>query len=704
MTFATRQLDHFHKAAVSLKLFSRAELNDEKNRTLIEKLYVDPLPNDHVFKTLLADNTTLIVGRKGTGKSTVFQRVQHEIRKNRSNVISAYMDIRNVFEASQIDPVTVEKIDALESAMASNQVQKFLLYKRFFQTLITDVRDELKGQVEQSFLSRLKDRVSGTSAEVFSGLDAIIEKLNKPDYENIAGIIAKQVHSKSIQQESDKVSATAASKISPTKIEGEASIAAESVLASERGDEEIYTQLLMRVIGINDVISELKQILNSLGIKSLYLFLDDFSELPREAMHLLVDALISPLARWSDFIKFKIAAYPGRVYLGSLDTTKIEEIHLDMYGLYGSAGVAKMEEKATDFVRRLIEKRIQHFCKCDASMYFNMRSTDLWRTLFYASMANPRILGHLMLYAYDSHLIYGNSIGVQSVQDASQRYYEDKISPFFNTGKYRLVFEERSSIYSLKELLERIVARARAIRQEGSRHTSVSKSRPFSSHFYVSHEYDDLLQSLELSFFVTKYFEQSDRAGVRVSIYALNYGLCTKYQIGFGRPSDKREDRLYFVDRQFDYNAIARAYMQENQEVKCDNCAAEFDLSMLPALKMLHMRCPTCNQGHCKVVNLSRKYGDVIEAIGPELLLPDAELGIMQTLFHEDKPMVAAEIAGELDCSGQLVGRRGKHLAERNLVDRSAYGQVYRYRLTSQAKAAYFSDAGASELDIPNGD
>ncbi|MDP1632653.1 MAG: hypothetical protein Q8L66_14655 [Caulobacter sp.] len=106
LQFTPKQLDSFHKAAVSLKLFSRSELNDEKNRSLIEKLYVDPLPNEQVFKTLLASNTTVIVGRKGTGKSTVFQRVQHEIRKGKSNAISAYMDIRNVYEASQIDPVT----------------------------------------------------------------------------------------------------------------------------------------------------------------------------------------------------------------------------------------------------------------------------------------------------------------------------------------------------------------------------------------------------------------------------------------------------------------------------------------------------------------------------------------------------------------------------------------------------------------------
>ena len=457
----------------------------------------------------------------------------------------------------------------------------------------------------------------------------------------------------------------------------------------------------MRVIGVNDVIRELQKLLAAIGIRNLYIFLDDFSELPRDAMRLLVDALISPLSRWSDFIKFKIAAYPGRVYLGDLDNTKVEEVNLDIYGLYGSAGVTKMEEKAIDFTRRVVEKRLAHFAKSTPDIYFGSRSVDLWRNLFYASMANPRTLGHIMLYAHEGNLIYNQVIGVASIQDAAQRYYEEKVSPFFANGRYRVAFEERSSVYSLKELLESVVSKARSIRQEGSRdHSGGIRSRPYASHFYVSSELEDIFQSLELSFFLTKYFEQSDRGGKRVSVFALNYGLCTKYQIAFGRPSERREDRLYFVDRRFDYNVVVSSYLHRNQEIKCDNCGSEFDLSMLPALQRFRMQCPDCQEGQCSVVNLSKKYGDVLDAVRPELLLPDAEIGILQTLHSEDRTMVAAEIAGELDCSGQLVGRRAKHLAERELVTRVNAGNVYRYELTDSAKEAYFSDPSAAELDV----
>jgi hypothetical protein len=318
-----------------------------------------------------------------------------------------------------------------------------------------------------------------------------------------------------------------------------------------------------------------------------------------------------------------------------------------------------MEEKATDFVRRVVERRLSVYCKANPDIFFETRTGEIWRVLFYSTMANPRILGHIMLYAYESAVLYGKKIGVRAIQEAAQRYYEEKVTSFFSIGQYRPSFHERSSIFSLKELLEVIVSRARTIRQE-ERHTKGGADRNYSSHFFVSVEFEGLLSSLELAFFITKYFGQSDRDGNRVSIYALNYGLCTKYQIGFGRPIERRADRLYFVDRVFDYNSVVRSYMTANQEVACDHCQKNYEIAMLPALKMLNMRCPGCSTGTCHVVNLSRRYGEMLAAIIPELLLPETELNILQTLHTEHRDMVASEIASELDCSGQLVGRRVK--------------------------------------------
>lgn len=104
-------LKGFADAAQSLKLYRRAELLDQKDRPLIEQLYVDPLPNNAVLSAMLRPNTTFLVGRKGTGKSTVFQRAQHEIRKQKRSV-SAYIDIKTVFESAAVDPALLNRVSA----------------------------------------------------------------------------------------------------------------------------------------------------------------------------------------------------------------------------------------------------------------------------------------------------------------------------------------------------------------------------------------------------------------------------------------------------------------------------------------------------------------------------------------------------------------------------------------------------------------
>ena len=102
----------------------------------------------------------------------------------------------------------------------------------------------------------------------------------------------------------------------------------------------------MRVFNVKEVLLRLKSVLSGVGVKHLYVFVDDFSELPEDAMAVVVDALLAPLNNWSEeLIKFKVAAYPHRVYYGQIDKTKIDEIYLDLYRLYGTSDVSAMDKK-----------------------------------------------------------------------------------------------------------------------------------------------------------------------------------------------------------------------------------------------------------------------------------------------------------------------------------------------------------------------
>nr|AUN36162.1 hypothetical protein [uncultured bacterium] len=453
------------------------------------------------------------------------------------------------------------------------------------------------------------------------------------------------------------------------------------------------------------LIERLKTLLETLGIRNLFVLIDDFSELPQQAMQIVVDVLLAPLNNWSDeFIKFKVAAYPGRIYFGAVDKTKIDEVYLDLYTLYGVGDVARMEENAIDFTRRLVTRRIHHFCSVTPEEFFESDSDEVWRQLFFASMANPRNLGYLLHFVHESHLIRGKKIGTRAIQQAAERYYEEKIESYFRLGKFlHESFAERSSIYSLKELLESLVGRARELRSHESEVIRKVRGRHPTSHFHVPVAYEPLFSTLELNFFLTKYFEMTDRSSRKVSVFALSYGLCSKYDIAFGRPTGEREFRLYFVERFFDYSPLVLAYLKKNQEIVCDSasCGTRFSYDQLQSLQLFGMLCPQCRNGTVRVNNLSQKYAAEINSVNQDLLLPPTELGILQTLHVERKAMRPASIAGELDCSYQLVGWRGKSLSERGLVKRyrNELGQRL-LEISGTAEAAYFPNVNRDSLDI----
>jgi DNA-binding MarR family transcriptional regulator len=212
---------------------------------------------------------------------------------------------------------------------------------------------------------------------------------------------------------------------------------------------------------------------------------------------------------------------------------------------------------------------------------------------------------------------------------------------------------------------------------------------------------DSLLATLELNFFITKYYEMKDRDGRKASVYALNHGLCAKYSIGFGRPSGKREYRLYYVERIFDYTPILKKYIEVNQELKCSNCGVVHGLDKLESIKLFEMMCPSCRQGRCVISNLFRKYEAVLRQIDEERLLPSTELEILNVLYTERRDLFAAEIAEELDCSFQLIGKRGKIMAERGLVDRAKNDRNRRvFSLTDRAFGEYFKGNKERRLDV----
>lgn len=701
--FDSDEITGFYQAADSLRKYRRAELLDaETGESLLAQLYCDPLPSNGLSTRVASANTTLIIGRKGTGKSTVFQKLQHDIRQSKDR-LAAYIDIKTIWDSSQIDVGLMERVAEIPHALPPDAVERLLMYKTFLKKTVEEIKAELDKKLSESYWERIKNKFSNRIDSLKEELDALVSSHTVENFVRVLGI--KSVSTKA--QEATKESKQTNAEIGGTV--GATSQALSSKLEHSRGsekqqsDETQFTDLLINVVNPADLISKLKSVLEKSGFRHLYLLIDDFSELPPPAMRVVVNVLLAPLNNLSDeFVKLKIAAYPARIYLGSIDRTKIDEVYLDLFKLYGAADVTRLEDSGIEFTRRLLTQRLAHFCGGDPNRFFERNSDEIFRQLFNAGLCNPRILGHILVYLHESHVSTGRLIGLRAIGEASRRFYEEKIESFFQAGRFlQEAFDERSSIFSLKELLESFVSRAKELRRHESTVFAKIDGIPPTSHFHVPTQQESLLTTLELNFFVTKYFEMSNREGKKVAVFALNYGLCDKYSVTFGRPIGEREFRLYFVERVFDYSPLVLSYLKSNQEIVCDSCSARFEQGDLEKLQFFKMKCPNCETGICKVTNLSRKYEDELRAVSSELLLPKTELGIIQTLGSFSEPLRAGEIAEELDCSHQLVGRRAKNLEERKLIIRSFGDDNKRnFSLTDLARDSYLNPDISGALHV----
>lgn len=700
--FTDVEKNNFYRAADSLRKYRRAELIDEfTGESVLNDLYCDPLPAHGLSNRINSANTTLIVGRKGTGKSTVFQKLQHDVRKSNDR-LTAYVDIKTIWDSAQVDIGLQERIAAVDIALPPPVVQRMLMYRAFLMKVVDEVKSELDKKLAESRWERIKNAFSGRLDDLREALNSFQENYSDDNFVRILGVKVLGLKSIAESKSADdrKLGIKTALNLAPSaEITGEVKSTSEIKV----GHDESFSDVLINVFDPATLIGKLKLVLRRAEIRHLYLLVDDFSELPEDAMKVVVDVLLAPLNNLSDeFVKLKIAAYPGRIYLGNIDRTKIDEIYLDLFKLYGSGDISRLEDSGIDFTRRLVTQRIQHYCADISSRFFDKNLDDIFRQLFSAGLCNPRILGHIMVYLHESHITADKTIGVRAINDAARKFYEEKVESFFQTGQFlQEAFDERSSIFSLKELLESFVQRARELRRHSSTVFSKIGSTPPTSHFHLLTQHEPLLTTLELNFFLTKYFEMSDREGRKVAVYAMNLGLCDKYSITFGRPTGEREFRLYFVERVFDYSPLILNYLNSNQEIVCDNCGKRFEQSDLEKLQFYGMKCNSCQMGICRVTNLSRKYERELRAVNNELLLPRTELGILQTLESTSEPMRAREIAEELDCSSSSVAWKAKHLEERKLVTRNTGDDGKRiYSITKLARSSYFHTGLSSDLKL----
>ena len=690
----------------SLRQYRRAELKDfDKdlgNTPAIDLLYTDPLPANAILEQVLSPNTTFLLGRKGTGKSTVFAEAQSVIRK-KADSISIYLDVKSIHDLIGNFSVPINELDDISLPI----LQQHLLKKAFLGEVLSQILYELTNATEKM---TIRDVIKGRKGEIKKVIEEF-KKLQKEvkngTLENTEIPILQFMSKKTCDQKTYKTHSEDTGKMTGNLSGNGTNITGaykKNEFEETLLDNEVYqnySDAVLQSFPFNEMLKKIKEYLKKIGVNRLIIFFDDFSEIGYLDQRLFVDVILSPLNNASEEkIKMKIAGYPGRVYFGKIDPGKVDIIYLDFYKLYKDVDLQTTERRAVEYTKRLLLKRFEAF-NLRFEDYFDLQTDidEFARLLFECSFNVPRIIGYILNYCYNDRISQGLKVNMSSIKLATQKYYDTVVKRYFDRyNRFAMEpYERKLDRHIQEELLETIVLEARNVRKKIITNEIGGKyfeglNNPPASHFSISRDLEDILSSLEFNFFVTKYHEMRDKDGKEISIYALNYGLCELENIPWGYPRGRRDDRSYFVQRCFSYNRVLHTFLVKHQTITCNECGASFPMDKKEYFEFFNWICPECREGICKIVNLSEGYIDELEKLNKDLMLEKVELEILEILMLENRPMRASEISAFIDQNYQLIGKRTEKLRDLRLVDKTPVNNITLNTITDTAKELYFSD------------
>jgi len=656
-----RDNQKFLEFAESLKLVRKTRIEDFIEDKSIDDIYTDLLPNNGIINKLNLPRTTLLIGRKGTGKSTIFQKSQKDLISNKK-CISIYIDVKSLFDNST--PEIPE-----EAKKLSHDFHKYLLYSNLVKEIILETRNRLDEFVQGSILKK----ILGFDHEQMLSINHELNEIEKSIKDVIKNVDVSLIQKfKSVNESSKNKSGKAGIKISETP-----GLELSTDSSSVHSIKSEFEQTLVRYLDIKkSLINNLIKIKEILQIDHLYIFLDDYSEIDEGAQKIFMDWFIAPLDNLSeDFVKFKIAAYPHRFYYGKLDNSKIDEISLDFFDAFYSfekkANISRMETLALDYTKRLIKKRLNIFFPNNHwEQFFDIDEFSLYDLLFSVSFNIPRKIGYILSYCYESCLIHNHKITKTAIENASQRYYTDVVLKYFLANQFvSRPFADKISNEHQFELLIKIIERQKINSSPVNR--STIKGKP-TNHFTVNKTISSLLDNLELNGFITTYNNVVDSTSELSVIYSLDYGLCKRHGLNFSRAYNDKILK-YFSHSRFNMNVLIADYFNKTQIIRCSS-GHEFPYTMLENLRLFKMKCPECIEtgkiSICEVTISNTDIKEQLEAIetSQNKKVTFYEFQVLDYLKTVNKTVSSDTISNALDKSSPTINSTLNKLNEKGFV------------------------------------
>ncbi|MDD3814973.1 MAG: hypothetical protein PHZ02_10030 [Desulfocapsaceae bacterium] len=289
----------FARIAESLRQYRRAELRDfqkELGDDPVEVLYVDPLPGNAILQSVLSSNTTFLLGRKGTGKSTIFAKAQTAYRNSR-DILSVYVDVKALNELLSPEemPTGIED-DGIDSGIC----RAHLLRKVFLGAVISELLKEIDRTCSKMTFLEVWRGVKRSYKELKESLSSLAETVKDAKLQSheipILQKISRKWRSQSKKEQGGEAKLGAGVDVSATsaKLKSSATLSDFDKTLEDAEVYKEYSEVILQAYPFAELLNEIKDLLDEARMARLVVFFDDFSELNFLDQKLFVDVVLAP--------------------------------------------------------------------------------------------------------------------------------------------------------------------------------------------------------------------------------------------------------------------------------------------------------------------------------------------------------------------------------------------------------------------------
>ena len=624
-------------------------LGDTEKLQLLGEYYVDYF---NYLSSILSQTDQLIVGRRGTGKTTLMYRALVECMRSwdrkkdslaRARTLGIYIDLSKcqlIYEKEPDNSMEFEHIFVTEICEAiENEITRSW----------PDVKNE-PGIFTKMFNSAETKKI----IDVQQQLQKLSEILKRgvPRLAVQHGPMHKKDKSEKFYSNGNKLGASLkADLFNSPNVTGSLGGEINSQKSFTTSEETEYNIEVAYRLTVQDIIKILDELRILAQISSVFIFIDEFSSLSESLQRRFTTLLRKILGNHAG-IYLKLGAITDNYTLGSsiiLQRDLFEvSMDLDTY-IARSASLQDAMLGLESQVKQIVDERLKAYAGLSADQVFEDHEYA-WTELSRSAMGVPRTLGIILNQAYHRPITDGKTKIRKTDVEFGIKYasaaYEKQLQGAAKDGAAVPSYVE--------DIFNAIIFRAS---QE-----AIKSDMGQASHFMVRPENEEKIKYLNM-FFVVHLLTRgrtTKKEKLGRSLYCIDYGICLEHNLGFAEHKNVIRQQRFAYD---DLLVPFEKYFQHREEdsFRCPFCGNVYTEKELRVGKSLLRFCPEDKTDLLKEGSSYSKSNYTEEEI--------KIIGAIRSAKKADK-LIASKIAEDVGCYVQKVAKFAEKLERERLIVR----------------------------------